>query len=55
MTWLIPGPKQDDKTARAFICDTYLAQNPDPDRMCSSHFTCGTGQKQSHHLEDLVP
>jgi len=36
------GPKQDDKAARQFVCDTYLAQNPDPDRMCYSHFTCGT-------------
>ena len=54
MTWLIPGPKQDDKAARQFVCDTYLAQNPDPDRMCYSHFTCGTGQIQSRHLEDLV-
>ena len=51
---MIPGPKQDDKAARQFVCDTYLAQNPDPDRMCYSHFTCGTGQNQSHHLEDLV-
>jgi len=40
----LPGPKQDDKPARQFICDMYLAQNPDPDRMCYSHFTVATGQ-----------
>ena len=45
-TIVIPGPKQDDKAARQFILDCYLAQNPDPDRMCYSHFTCGTGQIQ---------
>ena len=38
------GPKQDDKPARQFILDMYLEQNPDPDRQCYSHFTCGTGQ-----------
>ena len=38
------GPKQDDKAARQFILDVYLGQNPDPDRMCYSHFTCATGQ-----------
>jgi len=36
------GPKQDDKAAREFICQVYLACNPDPDRQCYSHFTCGT-------------
>ena len=40
------GAKQDDKAARQFILECYLAQNPDPDRMCYSHFTCGTGQIQ---------
>ena len=38
------GPKQDDKAARQFILEVYLSQNPDPDRMCYSHFTCATGQ-----------
>ncbi|XP_059093325.1 G protein alpha q subunit isoform X8 [Tigriopus californicus] len=37
------GPKEDDKAARQFVCDMYLVQNPDPDRMCYSHFTCATG------------
>ena len=37
------GPKQDHKAARQFILECYLAQNPDPDRMCYSHFTCATG------------
>ena len=37
------GPKQDDKAAREFILKVYLTQNPDPDRMCYSHFTCATG------------
>jgi len=36
------GPKHDDKTAREFILQVYLVQNPDPDRMCYSHFTCAT-------------
>jgi len=36
------GPKEDDKAARQFVLDCYLAQNPDPDRMCYSHFTCAT-------------
>lgn len=36
------GPKHDDKAAREFILKIYLAQNPDPDRMCYSHFTCAT-------------
>jgi len=36
------GPKQDDIAAREFILQVYLAQNPDPDRMCYSHFTCAT-------------
>nr|XP_040564710.1 G protein alpha q subunit isoform X6 [Lepeophtheirus salmonis] len=36
------GPKEDDKAARQFVLDCYLKQNPDPDRMCYSHFTCAT-------------
>ncbi|XP_059620089.1 G protein alpha q subunit isoform X4 [Phlebotomus argentipes] len=36
------GPKQDDKTAREFILKQYLVCNPDPERMCYSHFTCAT-------------
>eukprot|EP00093_Oithona_nana_P009565 09565.XXX_499803_497153_1 [CDS] Oithona nana genome sequencing. len=40
------GPKQDDKAARQFILDVYLGQNPDPDRMCYSHFTCATGPQK---------
>lgn len=43
------GPKQDDKAARQFILEVYLAQNPDPDRMCYSHFTCATGQKRAYY------
>lgn len=37
------GPKQDDKSAREYICKLYLACNPDPDRSCYSHFTTATG------------
>ena len=37
------GPKQDDKAARQYVLKLYLAQNPDPERMCYSHFTCATG------------
>ena len=44
-TW--EGPKEDDKAARQFILECYLAQNPDPDRMCYSHFTCATGTWQT--------
>ncbi|ODM98650.1 G protein alpha q subunit [Orchesella cincta] len=37
------GPKLDDVAAREFILHSlYLSQNPDPDRMCYSHFTCAT-------------
>uniref|UniRef100_A0A1B0D0N8 Guanine nucleotide-binding protein subunit alpha n=1 Tax=Phlebotomus papatasi TaxID=29031 RepID=A0A1B0D0N8_PHLPP len=36
------GPKQDDKAAREFILKQYLVCNPDPERMCYSHFTCAT-------------
>ena len=44
--WIKIGPKQDDKAARQFVLEVYLAQNPDTDRMCYSHFTCATGQRQ---------
>lgn len=37
------GPKQQDVPAREFILKVYLSTNPDPDRMCYSHFTCATG------------
>ncbi|XP_068246979.1 guanine nucleotide-binding protein G(q) subunit alpha-like [Palaemon carinicauda] len=40
------GPKQDHVGAREFILKVYLAQNPDPDRMCYSHFTCATGPQK---------
>lgn len=43
---LNPGAKQDDKAARNFILEMYLAQNPDPDRMCYSHFTVATGLEE---------
>ncbi|XP_035721873.1 guanine nucleotide-binding protein G(q) subunit alpha isoform X8 [Vespa mandarinia] len=36
------GPKQQDVPAREFILKVYLNTNPDPDRMCYSHFTCAT-------------
>ncbi|XP_072760528.1 guanine nucleotide-binding protein G(q) subunit alpha isoform X6 [Anoplolepis gracilipes] len=36
------GPKQQDVPAREFILKVYLNCNPDPDRMCYSHFTCAT-------------
>merc|ERR1719259_1628577 len=36
------GEKHDDKAARQFVLEMYLAQNPDPERACSSHFTCAT-------------
>ena len=45
---LLPlGPKMDDKPARQFICTVYLSQNPDPDRMCYSHFTAATGPSRT--------
>lgn len=37
------GPKQDYIAAREFILKKYLSTNPDPDRMCYSHFTTATG------------
>ncbi|XP_011497344.1 PREDICTED: G protein alpha q subunit isoform X2 [Ceratosolen solmsi marchali] len=36
------GPKQQHEPAREFILKGYLACNPDPDRMCYSHFTAAT-------------
>ncbi|XP_017760417.1 PREDICTED: guanine nucleotide-binding protein G(q) subunit alpha-like [Eufriesea mexicana] len=36
------GPKQEHVPAREFILKVYLSTNPDPDRMCYSHFTCAT-------------
>ncbi|KAJ9601132.1 hypothetical protein L9F63_000711, partial [Diploptera punctata] len=36
------GPNLDHIAAREFILKIYLTQNPDPDRMCYSHFTCAT-------------
>ncbi|XP_043676539.1 guanine nucleotide-binding protein G(q) subunit alpha isoform X3 [Vespula pensylvanica] len=40
------GPKQQDVPAREFILKVYLNSNPDPDRMCYSHFTCATGPQR---------
>ncbi|KAG5308257.1 GNAQ protein, partial [Acromyrmex charruanus] len=40
------GPKQQDVPAREFILKVYLNCNPDPDRMCYSHFTCATGRQR---------
>lgn len=40
---MFEGAKQDHIGAREFILKDYLKQNPDPDRMCYSHFTCATG------------
>ncbi|KAG7211874.1 hypothetical protein KM043_011090 [Ampulex compressa] len=40
------GPKQQDVPAREFILKVYLSTNPDPDRMCYSHFTCATGPQR---------
>lgn len=37
------GPKQQHEPAREYILKGYLACNPDPDRMCYSHFTAATG------------
>ncbi|CAD1478591.1 unnamed protein product, partial [Heterotrigona itama] len=44
------GPKQDSVPAREFILKVYLSTNPDPDRMCYSHFTCATGPQR-----DAIP
>ncbi|OAD55088.1 Guanine nucleotide-binding protein G(q) subunit alpha [Eufriesea mexicana] len=40
------GPKQEHVPAREFILKVYLSTNPDPDRMCYSHFTCATGPRR---------
>ena len=37
------GPKKDHIGAREYILKMYMAQNPDPDRSCYSHFTVATG------------
>lgn len=39
----LKGPSQDGKQACEFILKLYLAANPDPDRMCYSHYTTATG------------
>ncbi|XP_012340941.1 guanine nucleotide-binding protein G(q) subunit alpha isoform X4 [Apis florea] len=44
------GPKQQAVPAREFILQVYLSSNPDPDRMCYSHFTCATGPQR-----DAIP
>ncbi|XP_025408140.1 G protein alpha q subunit isoform X6 [Sipha flava] len=36
------GSKQDNNAAQQYILKMYLKQNPDPDRMCYSHFTVAT-------------
>ncbi|XP_065335972.1 G protein alpha q subunit-like [Cloeon dipterum] len=36
------GPKQDDISAKNYILKKYLAENPDPERTCYSHFTTAT-------------
>ncbi|XP_066591425.1 guanine nucleotide-binding protein G(q) subunit alpha isoform X4 [Prorops nasuta] len=36
------GPKLDPIPAREYILKVYLSANPDPDRMCYSHFTVAT-------------
>ncbi|XP_058791378.1 G protein alpha q subunit isoform X5 [Phymastichus coffea] len=36
------GPKQQHEPAREYILAGYLACNPDPDRMCYSHYTVAT-------------
>ncbi|XP_029051820.1 G protein alpha q subunit isoform X4 [Osmia lignaria lignaria] len=41
------GPKQQDVPAREFILKVYLSANPDPDRMCYSHFTAATGPQRN--------
>lgn len=41
--YVYTGPKYDHVPAREFILKDYLKQNPDPDRMCYSHFTAATG------------
>lgn len=37
------GGKQDNDAAQQYILKMYLKTNPDPDRMCYSHFTVATG------------
>ncbi|XP_015378974.1 PREDICTED: G protein alpha q subunit isoform X4 [Diuraphis noxia] len=36
------GSKQDNEAAQQYILKMYLKTNPDPDRMCYSHFTVAT-------------
>lgn len=37
------GPKQQDKPAKEFVLNLYMACNPDPERQTYSHFTTATG------------
>ncbi|XP_048505001.1 guanine nucleotide-binding protein G(q) subunit alpha isoform X1 [Athalia rosae] len=49
------GPKQDHVPAREFILKVYLSSNPDPDRMCYSHFTAATGpQKEATTAREFI-
>lgn len=38
------GPKQDHASAKDYILKKFLAENPDPDKTCYSHFTTATGK-----------
>jgi guanine nucleotide-binding protein G(q) subunit alpha len=38
------GPKCDHVTAKDYILKKFLAENPDPDKTCYSHFTTATGK-----------
>lgn len=43
MTFVIIGPQQDHASAKDYILKKFLAENPDPDKACYSHFTTATG------------
>lgn len=43
--FVLIGSKQDNEAAQQYILKMYLKTNPDPDRMCYSHFTVATGYK----------
>lgn len=52
--WIKSGPKLEGKPAMEHILSLYLACNPDPDRMCYSHFTVATGVSINSNTNDTV-
>lgn len=44
------GSKQDHIAAKDYILKKFLAENPDPDKTCYSHFTTATGKNSKKKI-----